>query len=91
MNKSEWIRATAQRAGLPVNETTKALNAALELIALQLSQGDKVQLSGFGSFELREREARMGRNIHTGEALSIPASQVPVFKPSKTLKDIVGK
>lgn len=91
MNKSELIRAAAQRADLPVNETAKALNAALELITLQLAQGEKIQLSGFGIFELREREARMGRNIHTGEPLSIPASRVPVFKPSQTLKDIVGK
>ena len=91
MNKTELITAAAERAGVTKKDADRVLNAALELIAANLSDGEKVQLSGFGIFEVREREARMGRNPHTGEAVSIPASKVPVFKPSKGLKDSVGK
>ena len=91
MNKTELISAVAERSGVSKKDTEKSLNAALELIAASLSRGEKIQLSGFGNFEVREREARMGRNPHTGEAVSIPASKVPVFKPSKLLKDSVGK
>ena len=56
-----------------------------------LAKGEKVQLTGFGTFETKERSARMGRNVHTKEAMEIPASRVPTFKPSKNLKDLVGK
>ena len=91
MNKTELISAAAERSGVSKKDTEKALNAALELIAASLTRGEKVQISGFGNFEVREREARMGRNPHTGEAVSIPASKAPVFKPSKLLKDSVGK
>lgn len=91
MNKTELITAAAERAGIAKKDADRVLNAALELIAASLSDGEKVQLSGFGIFEVREREARMGRNPHTGEAVSIAATKVPVFKPSKVLKDNVGK
>lgn len=91
MNKTELISAVAERSGVAKKDADRVLNAALELIAASLAKGEKVQLSGFGNFEVREREARMGRNPHTGEAVSIPAAQVPVFKPSKLLKDSVGK
>ena len=91
MNKTELISAAAERSGVTKKDTEKALNAALELIATHLSRGEKIQLSGFGNFEVRQREARGGRNPHTGEAVSIPAAKVPVFKPSKLLKDSVEK
>ena len=91
MNKTELISAAAERAGIPKKDADRVLNAALELIADKLSQGEKVQLSGFGNFEVREREARVGRNPHTGEAVTIPPSKAPVFKPSKLLKDSVEK
>ena len=91
MNKTELISAAAERSGVTKKDTEKALNAALELIAAHLSRGEKIPLSGFGNFEVRQREARVGRNPHTGEAVSIPAAKVPVFKPSKLLKDSVEK
>ena len=91
MNKTELIAAAAERSGLTKKDTEKALNAALDAITAALVAGDKVQVSGFGIFEVKEREARMGRNPHTGEAMEIAASKVPSFKASKTLKDAVSK
>ena len=91
MNKTELIAIAAESAGLTKKDTERVLNAAIDAMTAALVKGEKVQLSGFGNFEVREREARMGRNPHTGEAVSIPAAQVPVFKPSKRLKDSVGK
>ena len=91
MNKTELIAAAAERSGLTKKDTEKALNAAIEAITAALTQGDKVQVSGFGIFEVKEREARMGRNPHTGEAMEIAASRVPAFKASKTMKDALGK
>ena len=67
------------------------MNAALEAITGALSDGEKVQLVGFGSFEVKKREARVGRNPKTKEAIEIPASKVPVFKAGKALKDVVAK
>ena len=91
MNKTELIAAAAERSGLTKKDTEKALNAALDAITAALVAGDKVQVSGFGIFEVKVREARMGRNPHTGEAMEIAASRVPAFKASKTLKDALGK
>jgi DNA-binding protein HU-beta len=90
MNKSELIAAVAQRAGVTKKDAECTVNATFELIAAQLAAGEKVQLAGFGSFEVKAREARVGRNPRTKEAIEIPASRTPVFKPSKALKDIVG-
>ena len=91
MNKTELIAAAAERSGLTKKDTEKALNAALDAITAALVAGDKVQVSGFGIFEVKEREARVGRNPRTGEAMEIAASKVPGFKASKTLKDAVSK
>ena len=91
MNKTELIAAAAERSGLTKKDTEKALNAALDAITAALVAGDKVQVSGFGIFEVKAREARVGRNPRTGEAMEIAASKVPGFKASKTLKDALGK
>ena len=91
MNKTELIAAAAESTGLTKKDTEKVLNAALESIAAALAQGDKVQISGFGSFEVKEREARVGRNPQTGEAMEIAASRIPAFKVGKALKDRVAK
>ena len=91
MNKTELIAAVAERTGLAKKDTEKALSVALEIIAAELSKGDKVQLAGFGSFEVKVREARVGRNPRTKEAMQSPASKAPVFKASKNLKYAVGK
>ena len=91
MNKTELITIAAENAGLTKKDTERVLNAAIDAITAALVKGEKVQLSGFGTFEIKEREARIGRNPHTKEAIEIPATKVPVFKPSKALKDNVAK
>ena len=91
MNKTELTAAAAQAAGVTKKDAERVLNAALDIIAATLVSGDKVQLSGFGSFEIKDREARVGRNPRTKEAIDIPATRMPVFKPSKALKDMVGE
>ena len=91
MNKTELIAAAAEQTGLTKKDTEKALNAVFDVIASALSKGEKVQVSGFGIFEVKEREARMGRNPRTGEAMEIAASRTPTFKASKTLKDAMEK
>ena len=91
MNKSELIAVTAENTGLTKKDTERVLNAALDAITAAMGSHEKVQLSGFGTFETKEREARIGRNPHTGEAVEIPATRVPGFKASKTLKDTVAK
>ena len=91
MNKTELIAAAAERADMTKKDAEKALNAALDAITAALVAGDKVQVSGFGIFEVKEREARMGRNPRTGEAMEIAASRVPAFKASKTMKDALDK
>ena len=91
MNKSELITAAAEVAGLSKKDTETALTAILDTIAGTLKKGDKVQLVGFGSFEVKERAARIGRNPKTKEQIKIPASVVPVFKAGKALKDTVAK
>lgn len=91
MNKTELIAAAAESAGLTKKDTERVINAAVAAITASLIQGEKVQLSGFGTFETKAREARIGRNPHTKEAIEIPATNVPVFKASKALKDVVAK
>ena len=91
MNKNDLITAVAQRSGMTKKDAELAVSTTLELISNTLISGEKVQLAGFGSFEVKIREARVGRNPRTNEAMEIPASKAPVFKPSKTLKDAVGK
>ena len=91
MNKTELVAAAAEQTGMTKKDTEKALNAAFDVIASALSKGEKVQVSGFGIFEVKKREARMGRNPRTGEAMEIAASRTPTFKASKTLKDALDK
>jgi DNA-binding protein HU-beta len=91
MNKAELIAKTAEKAGLSKKDSEKVVNAAIDSIAEALASGDKVQLVGFGVFEVKERAARMGRNPKTKEAIEIPASKTPVFKAGKALKDTVSK
>ena len=91
MNKTELIAIVAENAGLTKKDTERVLNAAIDAISLALVRGEKVQLSGFGTFETKDREARVGRNPHTRQAIEIPATRVPTFKASKALKDTVAR
>ncbi|MDD6200507.1 MAG: HU family DNA-binding protein [Firmicutes bacterium] len=90
MNKSELIAAAAEAAGVTKKDAERVLNAAIDTVTHTLRQGGKVQISGFGVFEARDRKPRVGRNPVTREAVDIPAGRVPAFKPSQSLKDIVG-
>ncbi|AIQ69820.1 MULTISPECIES: HU family DNA-binding protein [Paenibacillus] len=87
MNKSDLINVVTEATELPKKDATKAVDAVFEAITGALQNGDKVQLVGFGNFEVRERSARKGRNPQTGEEIEIPSSKVPAFKPGKALKD----
>lgn len=91
MNKMELIFAIAEKAELSKKDAEKALTAVVESISEALQTGDKVQLIGFGSFEVKNREARIGRNPKTKEEIRIPASKTPVFKAGKALKDKVAQ
>jgi len=91
MNKTELIAAVAENASLTKKDAEKAINAVVESVTKALKAGDKVQLVGFGTFEVRARGARTGKNPRTGEAIKIKASKVPAFKAGKALKDIVNK
>ena len=91
MNKTELISACAESTGLSKKDSERVLNAAIDAITEALVQGEKVQISGFGIFETKNREARIGRNPHTKETIEIPATRVPGFKASKALKDSVAK
>ena len=91
MNKTELIAAIAEKTNLTKKDSELALAAALEAIADALVEGDKVQLIGFGSFEVKKRDAREGRNPRTGETIKVPASKAPVFKAGKALKDKVAQ
>ena len=91
MNKTELISACAESTGLSKKDSERVLNAAIDAITAALVKGDKVQISGFGIFEVKNREARIGRNPHTKETIEIPATRVPGFKASKALKDSVAK
>ena len=90
MNKTELIAATAEKANLSKKDTEAAVNAVIDVITESLKKGDKVQLVGFGSFETRQRAARVGRNPKTKETIKIPASKVPAFKAGKALKDSIA-
>lgn len=90
MNKSELITNMAEKSGLTKKDAEKALKAFVESIEQALSNGEKVQLVGFGTYEVKERAARVGRNPKTREEIQIPASKVPVFKAGKDLKDLVN-
>ena len=91
MNKTELIAAAAESTGMTKKDAERVLNAAINAITASLRKGEKVQLSGFGTFEVKEREARMGRNPKTKEPMEIPATRVPGFKASKALKDTVAE
>lgn len=87
MNKTELVAALAEKSGLTKKDSEKALAAFVETVNEALKNGDKVQLIGFGTFEVRERAARVGRNPSTHQEIKIPASKAPVFKAGKALKD----
>ena len=89
MNKTELITAVAEAAGLSKKDTEAAVNATLNAITASLKKGDKVQLVGFGSFEVKKRAARTGLNPRTKQPVKIAASKVPAFKAGKALKDAV--
>lgn len=91
MNKADLVAAVAAKAELSKKDAEKALNAVIDTIATALTEGEKIQLVGFGTFEVRAREARTGKNPRTGEAIKIAASKVPAFKAGKGLKDKVNK
>jgi DNA-binding protein HU-beta len=90
MNKTDLINAVSEQAEISKKDASKAVDAVCEGITESLVKGDKVQLVGFGSFEVRERSARKGRNPQTGEEIEIPATKNPAFKPGKQLKDAVN-
>lgn len=89
MNKQELVTSVAEKAGLTKKDAEKAINAVIDSIKGALNTGDKVSLVGFGTFEVRARAARSGRNPQTGDAIKIPAGKVPAFRPGKELKDSV--
>ena len=91
MNIPELIAVAAEKAGMTKKDTERVLNAAIDTIVASLAKGEKVQLSGFGIFEVKEREARVGRNPRTKESIEIPATRTPAFKASKALKDTVAE
>ena len=91
MNKTEFVAAIADQAGLSKKDAEKALKSFVDVVSDELKKGEKIQLVGFGTFEVTERAAREGRNPLTGATMSIPASKAPKFKAGKALKDAVNK
>ncbi|GMA59670.1 HU family DNA-binding protein [Alicyclobacillus fastidiosus] len=89
MNKQELINKAAEKTGLTKKDTETLVNGLFGVIEETLGAGEKVQIPGFGTFEVRERAARTGRNPQTGETIDIAASKVPVFKPGSSLKEKV--
>ena len=89
MNKTELVDAVATKSELTKQDSKKAVDALFETISNTLAQEEKIQLVGFGTFEIRERAGRTGRNPQTGEQMTIPASKSPAFKPGKELKEAV--
>ncbi len=87
MNKTELIGEVAGTAGMTKKDAEKVINAFITAVESALKSGDKIQLIGFGTFEVRDRQARKGRNPQTGAEIDIPAAKVPAFKPGKALKD----
>ena len=90
MNKTELIAAIADQAELSKKDSEKALKAFIDVVSEELKKGEKVQLVGFGTFEVSERAAREGRNPQTGETMEIKASKTPKFKAGKALKDMMN-
>ena len=90
MNKTELVAAIAEKTGLTKKDAEGAVKAFTDTVAEQLKAGDKIQLVGFGTFEVAERAARTGKNPQTGEAINIPASKAPKFKAGKALKDSIN-
>lgn len=91
MNKPDLIAAAAQQSGLAKKDAERCINAAIDTIIAALSKGEKVQLTGFGTFEVTERKARMGRDPRSHMPIQIPSAKVPNFKPCQSLKDHVAK
>ncbi len=91
MNKGELVAKMAEKSGLTKKDAEKAVNAFFASVEEALVKADKVQIIGFGTFEVKERAARKGRNPQTGKEIDIPASKNPVFKAGKALKDAVNK
>jgi len=91
MNKTELIAAVAEKSGLTKKDAERVVSATFETVTESLKKGEKVQVSGFGVFEAKTREARVGRNPRTKEEIKIPATRLPAFKASKTLKDAVAE
>lgn len=91
LNKAELVTEVAERASMTKKDAERAVNAVVESIELALTKGERVSLVGFGTFEVRERAARVGRNPRTGATLEISSSRVPAFKAGKALKESVGK
>ena len=91
MTKAELIEKVAEESNLTKKDSGKAVDAVIAAMTEALARGEKIQLVGFGSFEVRERGARTGRNPQTGATIKIAARKVPVFKPGKALKDAVAK
>ncbi|MCI8553742.1 MAG: HU family DNA-binding protein [Clostridiales bacterium] len=91
MNKVELVASVVEKTGLSKKDAEKAVSAVLDSVVEAVSAGDKVQLVGFGTFEIRERSERTGRNPRTKEEIVIPASKQPVFKAGKSFKDAVAK
>lgn len=90
MNRMELVAAIAERTELSKKDAEKALKAFTDVVAEELKKGDKIQLVGFGTFEVSERAAREGRNPQTGKTMTIPASKAPKFKAGKALKDALN-
>ena len=91
MNKTDLVAIVAAKSGLTKKDAERVVSATVDAITETLAKGEKVQISGFGAFEVKTREARVGRNPRTKETIEIPATRQPVFKASKTLKDTVAK
>ncbi len=91
MNRNELIAQVAQATGLTRKDATAAVASVFETVSAALTNGEKVSLPGFGTFEVREHAARTARNPRTGETIEVAASKAPAFKPGKTLKDAVNK
>ena len=90
MNKAELVSAIAEKTGLTKKDSEKALKAFIDVVTDELKKGEKIQLVGFGNFEVSERAAREGRNPQTGETMTIAASKAPKFKAGKALKDAIN-
>ena len=91
MNKTELVAAVAEKVGMTKKDAERVVNATFETVTATLTKGEKVAVSGFGNFEVKSREARVGRNPKTKEPIQIPATRQPAFKAAKALKDAVAK